>query len=128
MFILSGAVSAVIGFTAISNPATTAEALLLLKAVWLVSVGIGQFCLAYLMSGDAESSYSRWSGLVGILYVVTGVSLISNLGDNVEFFIQCVGLCLVSFGMQMIYFGMNLKRLYVDVVALLKERRSKELD
>ncbi|KAG7341865.1 protein of unknown function DUF308 containing protein [Nitzschia inconspicua] len=112
LFVLSAVCSAVIGFIAIFNPAATAEALLLLLALWFVLVGISQFWLACLMASEADSQNSCCLGFMGILYAVTGVTLIMDLGGNVGFFILFVGLCLIIFGIQMIYFGMNLKVVY----------------
>lgn len=114
MFLLSAACSAGIGFIAIFNPAATAEALLLLLALWLIFMGIAQFWLACLMASEAESQNTCCLGFIGVLYVVTGITFIMDLEGNVGFFILFVGLCLVMFGIQMIFFGMSLKRLYKE--------------
>jgi uncharacterized membrane protein HdeD (DUF308 family) len=114
MFLLSAACSAGIGFIAILYPAATAEALLLLLALWLIFVGIAQFWFACLMASEAESQNSCCLGFIAVLYVVTGTTFIMDLEGNVGFFILFVGLCLVIFGIQMIFFGMSLKRLYRD--------------
>ncbi|KAG7341864.1 protein of unknown function DUF308 containing protein [Nitzschia inconspicua] len=112
MFVLGAVFSAVIGFVAIFDPAATAAALLLVQALWLVFVGIAKFWLAWLLAGEVDSQNSRCSGFVGLLYVVTGVTLMCDLGGNVGFFIRFVGLCVLIFGVQMIFVGRNLKRLY----------------
>jgi uncharacterized membrane protein HdeD (DUF308 family) len=114
MFLMSAACSSVIGFIAILDPAATAEALLLLLALWFIFIGIAQFWMACLMASDAESQNSFCLGFIAVVYVVAGVTFIMDLEGNVGFFILLVGLSLVLFGTQMIYFGLSLKRLYKD--------------
>lgn len=114
MFLLSAACSAGIGFVAILYPAATAEALLLLLAMWFIFIGMAQFGMACLMASEAESQNSCCLGFIAVLYMVTGVTFIMDLQGNVGFFILFVGLCLVLFGIQMIFFGIGLKRLYKD--------------
>jgi uncharacterized membrane protein HdeD (DUF308 family) len=112
MFLLSATCSAGIGLIAILNPAATAEALLLLLSLWFIFIGIAQFWMACLVASETESQNSCCLGFIAILYVVTGVTFIMDLQGNVGFFILFVGLCLVLFGIQTIFFGMSLKRLY----------------
>jgi uncharacterized membrane protein HdeD (DUF308 family) len=112
MFLLSALCTAGIGIVAIIYPAATAEAFLLILALWLIYIGMAQLWLACLMASESESSNSCCLGLVAMIYLVTGFTILLDLQGNIGFFILFVGFSLVMFGMQMILMGINLRKVY----------------
>lgn len=49
------------------------------------------------------------SGLIGFLYLVTGLTFVFDLDGNVDFFILWIGVCLVMLGVHMIVLCFMLK-------------------
>jgi uncharacterized membrane protein HdeD (DUF308 family) len=95
--------SASIGWIAIVFPPATAEAMLLLLALWMTVNGSAMAWTAFILADCC-------TGVIGFLYLSTGISFLCDLGGNIGFFILWIGLCLVMFGFQVIFFGVSLKR------------------
>ena len=94
-----------LGSIAIAQPAATAEAMVFILALWLIFSGASQASIGFIV-GDCCS----W--VIGFLYLFTGLSFLFNIEDNVGFVILWMGICLVMFGLQVIFFGITLKRTY----------------
>lgn len=112
MFLLSGLVSSGIGYTSIAHPSVTAEALLFAFALWFIYIGVAQFWFACLMASENESGNSCCIGIIAMLFLVTGVTIMIDLRGNVDFFILFVGLTLNLFGIQMVFLGFSIKKMY----------------
>jgi uncharacterized membrane protein HdeD (DUF308 family) len=110
MFLIGGLCSFGVGTIAISSPAATAEALLIFPGIWMILTGTSQVWFATLLgvTGD-QSSSSYCSGILGVLYVFVGFSILMDLGSNIGFFIFFVGFSLILFGFQMVFAGYSLK-------------------
>lgn len=112
MFLLSGVCSGGIGYVSIAYPSVTAEALLFMLALWFIYIGVAQFWFACLMANENESGNSCCIGLIAMIFLVTGVTIMMDLQGNVDFFILFVGLTLNLFGIQLIFLGFNIKKIY----------------
>ena len=106
MFLLSAICSAGVGAIAIISPVATAEAMEFFLAIWMISVGICQLWLAWIVGSGFESDSKCFMSLIGIIFLVTGFSF---LGGNLSTFVLFLGTCLTMFGVQLVFFGLKLR-------------------
>jgi len=111
LFLLNAICGSGVGVIAILSPVVTAEAMLLFVALWMICVGIVQLWLACLVM-PADYFGSGFMGLIGITFMITGITFIGNLEGNIGTFILFLGTCLVMFGVQLIFFGVSLLRMH----------------
>ena len=110
MYLLNGLCSFGIGTIAIASPAATAEAFLIFLSLWMLLTGMSQVWLATLLGVDGSISGASWcSGIIGVIYVMTGISILTDLAGNIFFFIFFIGISLVILGFQMVFASCTVK-------------------
>ena len=107
LFILNAVSGVGVGtILAIIYPVAPAEATILCLSLCMISVGINQLSLAWLVRpSDYFGSY--FMVLIGMSFIVRNLDW--NIGTFIVLFI---GMCLVMYGVQMIFFGVGLLRKY----------------
>jgi len=97
---------------AINSPVPSERDNILLLASWMMSVGINQLWLAYMVR-PADHFGSCFMGWISLTFVVTGITFRENLeGSTIGTFISPLGICLAMYGVQLIFFGVGLLRTY----------------
>jgi uncharacterized membrane protein HdeD (DUF308 family) len=114
LYFLSSASNLILGIFAIAYPNLTAQILLVFVGVWFVLIGFLELLLLCLMRGDPIMS-GGGSGcmfLGGAMYFIFGIVLLSDLERGVERLAKLVGVIVMLFAFQMIFFGLRLRKVH----------------
>jgi len=101
-------------FLAIISPVASAEGTILILSLWMISVGINQLSLAWLVFWVRPSGYSG-SGFIWWIVMTVMTFLIAcggNLEGKIGTIVLILGMCLAMYGVQLIFFGVGLLRTY----------------
>mmetsp|Transcript_9504 Transcript_9504/g.15801 ORF Transcript_9504/g.15801 Transcript_9504/m.15801 type:complete len:243 (-) Transcript_9504:82-810(-) len=121
LYFLTFAGNMILGIFAISYPDLTAQILLLVVAIWFVLIGCLELLLLCLFRADPILIMATGGGggiggvcmvLGGVMYLCFGIVLLSNLEEGVLGVTRFMGIIIMLFAFQMIFFGIRLKTVF----------------
>jgi uncharacterized membrane protein HdeD (DUF308 family) len=114
LYFLCSASNLILGIFAIAYPNLTAQILLVFVGVWFCLIGSLELLLLCLMRGDPIMSGGGTGCMFlgGALYFVFGIVLLSDLERGVESLARLIGVIVIIFAIQIIFFGLRLRKVY----------------
>lgn len=109
VYFLSFACNTTIGILIFLHPSETANLLLIFIASWFIAIGSLQLCLGCVFQASNATGAAVFIGGVGLLYVILGILLLTNMDEGVTTIVRLIGVVVTLFGIQLACVGCKLK-------------------